>query len=94
MKKKMPLWAAAGLIFIINAFICLQLVQDDGFLASLSAGIAVLILLIPMIKTVFDDVRSNQMKMHELVVLAVLASCIQGELITSACIAFVDDYRI
>ena len=84
----MHLWAGAGLIFIINAFITLYLVDDDRFLASLCGGIAVIILLIPMLKTVVQDLSDKKMKMHELVVLAVLASCIQGDLITSACIAF------
>ena len=86
--KSMHLWAGAGLIFIINAFITLYLVDDDKFLASLCGGIAVIILLIPMLKTVVQDLSNKKMKMHELVVLAVLASCIQGDLITSACIAF------
>jgi len=86
--KSMHLWAGAGLIFIINAFITLYLVDDDKFLASLCGGIAVIILLIPMLRTVIQDLSEKKMKMHELVVLAVLASCIQGDLITSACIAF------
>ena len=86
--KSMHLWAAAGLIFIINAFLMLYMVDDDKFLASLCGGIAVIILLIPMLTTVWQDLKSKKMKMHELVVLAVLASCIQGDLITSACIAF------
>ena len=84
----MHLWAGAGLIFIINAFVTLYLVDDDKFLASLCGGIAVVILLIPMLRTVIQDLSDKKMKMHELVVLAVLASCIQGDLITSACIAF------
>ena len=84
----MHLWAAAGLIFIINAFVFLKAVDDGKFLASVSAGIAVVILLVPMLKTLFEDFRAKQMKMHELVILAVLASCSQGDLITSSCIAF------
>ncbi|MCM8542179.1 MAG: cation-translocating P-type ATPase [Lentisphaeraceae bacterium] len=86
--KSMHLWAGAGLIFIINAFVTLYLVDDDRFLASLCGGIAVVILLVPMLRTVWQDLSDKKMKMHELVVLAVLASCIQGDLITSACIAF------
>ncbi|MCM8538114.1 MAG: cadmium-translocating P-type ATPase [Lentisphaeraceae bacterium] len=87
-KKNMHLWAAAGLVFIVNAFICLAVVDDDRFLASVSGGIAVVILLIPMIKTLIEDFKNKQTKMHELVILAVLASCSQGDLITSSCIAF------
>ena len=86
--KSMHLWAAAGLIFIINAFIAYYSVEDDGFLASVSAAIAVIILLIPMLKTVFADLKEKTVKMHELVGLAVLASCTQGDMLTSACIAF------
>ena len=86
--RGMHLWAGAGLVFIINAFVMLYLVDDDRFLASLCGGIAVIILLIPMVRTVLQDLVGKKMKMHELVVLAVLASCIQGDLITSACIAF------
>ena len=86
--RSMHLWAGAGLVFIINAFVMLYLVDDDRFLASLCGGIAVIILLIPMVRTVLQDLIGKKMKMHELVVLAVLASCIQGDLITSACIAF------
>lgn len=88
LNKNMHLWAGAGLIFIINAFLTLYLVDDDRFLASLCGGVAVIILLIPMLRTVWQDLSDKKMKMHELVVLAVLASCIQGDLITSACIAF------
>ena len=84
----MHLWAASGLIFIINAFVFLNFVNDGNFLASVSAGIAVAVLLIPMLRTLVEDFINKQMKMHELVILAVLASCSQGDLITSACIAF------
>ncbi|NQZ56633.1 MAG: heavy metal translocating P-type ATPase, partial [Lentisphaeraceae bacterium] len=86
--NSMHLWAGGGLIFIINAFIAQYFSEDDGFMASVSAGVAVIILLIPMLKTVIADLKEKSVKMHELVVLAVLASCTQGELITSACIAF------
>ena len=84
-KKNMPLWAAAGLVFIINSLVFYKFLDDDGFLASVSAGIAVIILLFPMVSILIEDLRNKQMKMHELVILAVIASCIQGDLITSSC---------
>ena len=55
--RQMLTWAIGGLIFVINSFIALQLVQDDGFVSSLSALIAVILLLIPMIRTIISDLR-------------------------------------
>ena len=84
---RMLTWAVAGLLFLINSFLTLGLIDDGGFVSSLSALIAVIILMIPMIGTVITDLRLGRMRMHELAVLAVLASCVQGDFKTSACIA-------
>lgn len=85
--RRMLLWAGAGLIFIINAMITSRLIADQGFVAGLCGGIAVILLLIPLLNTILRDIRSGRMHMHELVVLAVLASCVKGDFLTSAWIA-------
>ena len=84
----MFMWALGGLIFIINAFVTAYLVDDGGFVSSVSALLAAIILLIPMIRTIIGDVRSGTMRMHELVVIAVIASSVQGDFRTSSVIAF------
>ncbi len=76
-----------GLVFIVNAGLTLKLVPDGGFLSSLSALIAVVILIVPMLLVIIGDLRAGRMRMHELGVIAVIASCVMGDLITSACIA-------
>ena len=58
----------------------LYLVDDDKFLASLCGGIAVIILLIPMLRTVIQDLSEKKMKMHELVVLACRATKVWEQL--------------
>lgn len=80
-------WALVGLVFIINAFIASHCIDDGGFVADVSALLATLILLVPMVTSIVADLRAGAMRMHELAVLAVLASFMQGELLTSACIA-------
>ena len=82
------LWAILGLLFILNSFITAKLVNDGGFVSTVSALIAVVILMIPMVGTVVSDLKTGRMRMHELAVLAVFASCVQGDFKTSACIAF------
>ncbi len=84
----MGTWAVAGLIFIVNSFVLTIVIDDSGFISSVSALIAVAILIIPVIRTLISDIRSGSVRMHELAVLAILASCIQGDLKTSALIAF------
>lgn len=83
----MARWAAAGLIFTLNAFIASQAIPDGKFVASVSALIAVLILLVPMMRVLLHDLKLRRVRMHELAVVAVFASCLQGELQTSAVIA-------
>ena len=85
--RRMLAWGTVGLLFVINSFITSTTVNDGGFISSLSALIAVIILMIPMIGTVINDLRLGKMRMHELAVLAVLASCVQGDFKTSSCIA-------
>jgi Cd2+/Zn2+-exporting ATPase len=84
---QMQRWAVAGLVFIINAFITGAVIDDGGFVSSVSALIALVLLMIPMVRMVLADLKSGKTHMHELVILAVLASCMQGDFTTSACIA-------
>ena len=86
---KYLIWAAAGLLFIINAQIFRYFADDDGFLSSICSLLATLIMLIPLFKTVISDFRKGDMKMHELAIIAVLASCVGAEdFTTPAAIAF------
>ena len=80
----MLMWTAVGLLFLVNSFLTAGLIDDGGFISSVSALVAVIILVVPMIGTVIADLNSGKMRMHELAVLAVLASCVQGDFKTSA----------
>ncbi len=83
----MARWAAGGLLFTVNAFIAGRLVSDGGFVASVSALIAVILVLVPMMRILLADLRQRRMRMHELAIVAVFASCLQGDFQTSALIA-------
>ncbi len=87
MKQKI-ICLITGLIFIINSFIATRIIDDHNFVSSISAFIAIVILIIPIFQIVVNDIQSGSMKMHELAILAILGSCVQGDLKTSACIAF------
>ncbi|WDE95946.1 cation-translocating P-type ATPase [Lentisphaera profundi] len=83
------IWAGAGLLFIINAQVFRYFIDDQLFLTSLSGLIATIIMLIPLVATVFKDFRAGERKMHELAIIAVLASCVGSEdFTTPAAIAF------
>jgi Cd2+/Zn2+-exporting ATPase len=84
---RMLIWAVAGLAFILNALIARRAIDDDGFVASVSALIATVVLLVPIIAAIWRDLRQARMRMHELVVVAVFASAVLGDFVTSACIA-------
>ena len=84
---RMLVWAVAGFVFIVNALIARQAIDDGGFVASVSALIATVILLVPIVAAIWRDLRQARMRMHELVVVAVFASAVQGDFVTSACIA-------
>ena len=86
---KYLIWAAIGLLFIINAQVFRYFVSDNGFLSSICSLLATLIMLVPLFKTVISDFRKGDMKMHELAIIAVLASCVGAEdFTTPAVIAF------
>ncbi|EDM24954.1 heavy metal translocating P-type ATPase [Lentisphaera araneosa HTCC2155] len=83
------LWAGAGLLFIINAQVFRYLMNDQLFLCSLSGLIATIIMLIPLVSTVIKDFKAGERKMHELAIIAVLASCVGSQdFTTPAAIAF------
>ena len=84
---RMMIWAVAGLVFIVNALITRRAIDDGGFVASVSALIATVVLLVPIIAAIWRDLRQARMRMHELVVVAVFASAVLGDFVTSACIA-------
>lgn len=81
------LWAAGGLMLIINAVAAGQWIDDGGFVASVSGLLAVAVLLVPLVAIVYRDLRAGRTHMHELVLLAVLASCIRADFTMSAAIA-------
>jgi Cd2+/Zn2+-exporting ATPase len=80
-------WAAGGLLFIVGSFFAGATFEDGGFVSTLSALIALVLLMTPLVRVVVADLRDRKLRMHELVVLAVFASCVQGDFQTSAGIA-------
>ena len=85
--RQMLKWAAGGLMFTVNSLIAARTIRDGGLVAALSGLVAVVLLLVPLFGVIAEDLRSGRANMHELVVVAVFASCIQGDFTTSACIA-------
>ena len=83
------IWALVGGVFVLDAFLAGRLMGDDGMAGMVSALIGLLILLVPMLRIVLDDLRSGQLRMNELVVLAVLAGAARGDFKTAGIIAFI-----
>ncbi len=81
-------WALAGGVFILDAFILRRLVADQETLATISALAGLLVLLWPLLGIVLADLRKGQVRMNELVLLAVLAGASQGDFLTAGVIAF------
>ena len=76
-----------GVIFTINAQMMYYLINDNGFNSNISAIIAIVAMLVPILKKIWIDFKNKQAKMHELIFLAIVASCTQGNYIMSAVIA-------
>ncbi len=81
-------WALVGGLFVLNSFVVDHLFRDDGMSAVVCALIGLLVLLVPMLKVVLADLWKCQLRMNELVVLAVLAAASQGDFRTAGVIAF------
>ena len=86
-KLNLQLYLIGGILFTINSQIMDFFIKDGGFVRDISALVALFIMLIPIVKILYDDFKNKQMKMHELIFLAILASCTQGNYIMSASIA-------
>jgi hypothetical protein len=79
-------WAFVGAVLVLNAFILERLVGDGGTVAQLSALSGLVILLVPMVRLVIEDMRGGRARMNELAVLAVLACASRGDLKTAGVI--------
>ena len=76
-----------GIIFTVNSQIMHYFVKDQGFNRDISAIIAILIMIIPILQKIWIDFKNKQAKMLELIFLAIIASCTQGNYTMSASIA-------
>lgn len=84
----MLLWALAGGIFLLNSFICDYWIHDDGMTAAFSAAVGVAIILLPMMRILFNNITSGRVRMNELAVIAVMAAFIQQNFQMAGGIAF------
>lgn len=83
------LWTLVGGLFVLDAFLVGQLIPDEGMVAKISALTGLLILLLPMLHILMDNLRSGEVRMNELVVLAVLAGASRGDFRTAGTVAFI-----
>jgi Cd2+/Zn2+-exporting ATPase len=81
-------WIFLGMAFVSNAFLCDVVYPDNPFVGDVSAAIGALMLLAPILRTAFHDLIQGQVRLNELVALAVLASLAQGDFRTGGVVAF------
>lgn len=82
------LWALAGGILLLNSFLSKFFFQDEGVNSAISAVIALVFLLPPLLKIVYEDFKHNRVHMNELVLIAVAAGASRGDMLTAGMIAF------
>ena len=83
------LWQAVlGVVCVLNAFIVDWLFDAPSTLASASAMIGAIILIIPIVITAVKDLRMGRLSINELVAIAVLAAFASGDYKTAGVVAF------
>lgn len=81
------LWVCIGAAFVINAYLADWLYRDNAPIGDVSAAAGALILLLPILRTAVRDLRRGDVRMNELVALAVLAAFVQGDFRTAGVVA-------
>ena len=82
------LWICIGTAFVVNAYLADWLYRLNAPVGEVSAAIGAIILMVPILRTALRDLRRGELRMNELVTLAVLAAFVQGDFRTAGVVAF------
>jgi Cd2+/Zn2+-exporting ATPase len=82
------LWICIGTAFVVNAYLADWLYRANAPVGEVSAALGALILMAPILRTAWRDLRRGELRMNELVALAVLAAFVQGDFRTAGVVAF------
>ncbi|MCG3150624.1 MAG: Cadmium-transporting ATPase [Verrucomicrobiae bacterium] len=82
------LWICIGTAFVLNAYLADWLYRFNAPVGEVSAAIGAVILMTPILRTAWRDIRRGELRMNELVALAVLAAFVQGDFRTAGVVAF------
>lgn len=77
-----------GTAFVLNSYFAGWIYPDNPLVADVSAAIGALILIIPILRTAVEDLWRGEIRMNELVALAVLAAFVLGDFRTAGVVAF------
>ncbi len=86
--RRQTAWAMLGAVLLLNAFLARLLFQDGGLNSAISSAAALVFLLPPLLRIVYDDYEHGRAHMNELVLIAVAAGATRGDLLTAGLIAF------
>ncbi len=77
-----------GTAFVINAYLADWVYDANPMVSDVSAAIGAVILIIPILREAIRDLLRGELRMNELVALAVLAAFVQGDFRTAGVVAF------
>ena len=82
------LWICIGTAFVVNAYLADWLYKLNAPVGDVSAAIGAIILMLPILRTALRDLRRGEVRMNELVAIAVLSAFMQGDFRTAGVVAF------
>jgi Cd2+/Zn2+-exporting ATPase len=82
------LWICIGTALVLNSYLADWVYPENAPVGDVSAAIGAIILISPILRTAWRDLRRGEIRMNELVALAVLAAFVQGDFRTAGVIAF------
>ena len=82
------LWICIGSAFVVNAYLAAWLYPLNTPVGDVSAAIGAIILMLPILRTAWRDLCRGEVRMNELVAIAVLAAFVQGDFLTAGVVAF------
>lgn len=77
-----------GTAFVVNAYLANWVYRANPLVGDVSAALGAVILVLPILREAFRDLRRGELRMNELVALAVLAAFVQGDFRTAGVVAF------
>ncbi len=77
-----------GTAFVINAYLADYVYKANPLVGHVSAAIGAVILILPILREAIRDLLHGELRMNELVALAVLAAFVQGDFRTAGVVAF------